>query len=102
MNAPETFVRVVNRVRYDVSKATLIASDCYWDGHNFERNGRNTFLYRTSNGRYFTVNLTQWQGEEDTLIPVSLEDAIDMFTYHLREHVDSFEKVFPTIEVVDA
>lgn len=59
MRPPTDFVRVIDRTRYDVSKAILLASDCYWDGHNFERRGRNTFLYRTPGGRYFTVHLTQ-------------------------------------------
>ena len=47
MQAPSKFVRIIDRKRYDVSKATLLAHDTYWDGHNHERQGRNTFLYRT-------------------------------------------------------
>ena len=38
--------RVVGRKRYDTEAASLLASDCYWDGHNFERSGRNTWLLR--------------------------------------------------------
>jgi len=44
MKPPEQFTRIIGRKRYSVQKATLIASDAYWDGHNFERSGRNTFL----------------------------------------------------------
>ena len=79
MKAPTKFVRIIDRKRYDVATATLLADDAYWDGHNFERHGRNCFLYRTPKGNYFTVNLSQWQGEQDTLTPVSQDDAIDLF-----------------------
>ena len=102
MQAPEKFIRIVDRKRYDVSTAILIASDCYWDGNNWERQGRNTFLYRTPGGNYFEVNLTRWQGERDTLIPLSQEEAIELY-----EHLDdtdavTFEKAFPGIKIIDA
>ena len=102
MNAPTEFVRVVDRTRYDVSKSQLIASDCYWDGSNFERHGRNTFLYRTPGGRYFTVSLTQWQGERDTLTPVDLEEAIRLYEQDLPEHEEDYAKAFPGVEVEEA
>ena len=44
MNAPKNFVRIVNRKRYSVATSKLLAHDSYWDGHNFERGCRNTFL----------------------------------------------------------
>lgn len=102
MNAPEHFVRIVDRIRYDVSKATLIASDVYWDGNNWERGGRNTFLYRTPKGNYFIIRLTQWQGEQDTLTPVTQDDAVDLYEYHLDEHAVEYEKAFPSVNVEDA
>jgi hypothetical protein len=102
MNAPKKFRRIVNRIRYDVETSSLLASDCYWDGRNFERHGRNTYLYRTPHGRYFTVNLTQWQGERDTLEPVSQEEAIELFEGRLTEHVVSYAAAFPDISVEEA
>lgn len=74
---PIDMSRIVDRRRYDTRTATLLAGDGYWDGHNFERRGRNTWLYRTPGGRYFTVTRTQWQGEQDALEPVDLDTAID-------------------------
>jgi hypothetical protein len=50
---------------YDTKTATLIASKRYWDGRNFERRGRNTYLYRTKRGNYFSYHTTCWQGEID-------------------------------------
>ena len=79
MKPPANFVRIVDRKRYDVQTATLIAHDAYWDGHNFERHGRNTFLYRTPKGAFFVVTLTRWQGERDTLEPVSEDEAIHLY-----------------------
>ena len=43
--------QIINGLRYDTETAALVASDRWWDGHNFERNGRNTYLYRTKAGR---------------------------------------------------
>jgi hypothetical protein len=95
-------MRIVDRKRYDVQTATLIASDAYWDGHNWERHGRNTFLYRTPKGNYFTVLLTQWQGERDNLQPVSLEEAIELYEGPLTEHEESYAAAFPGVKVEEA
>jgi hypothetical protein len=102
MQAPTDFVRIVNRQRYSVETATLLAHDAYWDGHNFERSGRNTFLYRTRKGSYFTVHLTQWQGEQDTLIPRSQEEALELYEGPLSEHAVAYEAAFPGVDVTDA
>jgi len=102
MNAPENFSRIIFGLKYDVQTAVLIADDEFWDGNNMERNGRNTFLYRTPNGRYFTVQLTQWQGEFDALIPVSPEQARSMFEGPLSEHHVEYADAFPGVEIVAA
>lgn len=102
MNAPENLERIINRKKYSTKTATLIADDVYWDGNNFERHGRNTFLYRTPNGAYFTVTLTQWQGERDTLEPITQEDAIELFEGSLTEHYVEYAEAFPGVEVKEA
>ncbi len=102
MHPPKDFTKIIDRKRYSVSTATLIAHDAYWDGHNYERHGRNTFLYRTPRGRYFTVTLTQWQGESDSLTPVSQDDAIDLYERVLREHEVEYAAAFPDVEVQEA
>jgi hypothetical protein len=63
---PRDMRAVIGRKVYDTATATLIADNAYWDGHNFERHGRNTFLYRAKNGGYFAVYLTCWQGEQES------------------------------------
>lgn len=102
MRPPENFTRIIHRKRYNVRTATLLADDTYWDGHNFERSGRNTFLYRTPGGAYFAVTLTQWQGERDSLEPVSLGEAISLYEGPLSEHEESYPDAFPGVEILDA
>lgn len=102
MKAPKEFSEIIDGKRYDVTKATLIADDCYWDGHNMERRGTNTFLYRTAKGSYFTVRLTMWQGERDTLNPITQEEAIAAWQTYLPEHHVEYEEAFPGVKVEDA
>lgn len=99
---PVHMARIVNRKRYDTATATLIAGDDYWDGYNWERSGRQCFLYKTPKGAYFEVNLTCWQGEQDTLQPVTLEEAIAFYEeYPLVQRV-KYAEAFPDIRVLDA
>jgi len=102
MRPPKNYTRIVNRKKYSTSTAELLAGDDYWDGHNFERGGRNTFLYRTPNSNYFAVYLSQWQGESDNLEPLSEDAAIDMYENELREHYTDYAEAFPGVKVVAA
>jgi hypothetical protein len=102
MNAPKNFSKIVGRKQYNTATATLIADNEYWDGHNWERHGRNTFLYRTPNGAYFTVTLTLWQGEQDTLTPVTQTEAIELFEGPLTEHHVEYAEAFPGVKVEEA
>ena len=93
---------VIGGKRYNTETATEIASDCYWDGHNFERRGRNTFLFKTKNGNYFVQHLTQWQGERDRLEPVTQDEAVSLWETSLTEHSVEFEIAFPGVAVSEA
>lgn len=99
---PGKMTRIVDKKKYSTETATLIASDEYWDGSNWERSGRNTFLYRTPNGVYFEVTLTQWQGEKDTLSPITQKEAISLYENELSEHFVPYSESFPDVEVKDA
>lgn len=98
---PGKMKAVIGGVRYDTEKAQIIAHDCFWDGHNMERNGRNTYLYKTPNGRYFAVHLTLWQGERDSIEPLTKDEAICLYE-RLPEKVVEFEEAFPGEVVEDA
>jgi len=96
-----TMSAVIDRKRYSVADATEIASDHYWDGSNWERHGRNTFLYRTPKGGYFSVTTTLWQGERDEIHPLTAEAAADLYE-QLPEHAVEFEEAFPDIPIESA
>jgi len=67
--------QIIDGKKYSTETADLVASDRYWDGSNFERSGRNTYLYKTKKGSYFLYRFTQWQGERDGLEAISEEEA---------------------------
>ena len=94
--------KIVDRVRYDTEKATLIADDVYWDGHNMERGSTNRWLYRTKKGNYFLVRGTFWQGEFDSLTPVDKEQALELYEGPLKEHYLEYEAAFPGVEIEEA
>jgi len=102
MNAPEDMTQIIGRRRYSTATATLLADDAWWDGSNFERSGRNTFLYRTPKGAYFTVTLSQWQGERDRLEPCDVEDAVALYEGPLAQHHVEYGDAFPEVTVEDA
>lgn len=65
---------VIGGILYDTEKATLVAHDRYWDGSNHERNGRNTYLYKGSQGHFFLVHETCWNNERDSIEPLAGEE----------------------------
>jgi len=87
---------------YDTEKATLLAGDDWWDGHNYERRGRNRFLYRSPAGRYFLQHRTAWQGEQARLEPITEAEALFLYSEELTERRVGFEVAFPTQTVQEA
>ncbi len=101
MKPPTKFEAVIDRKRYNVETAELLAGNDHWDGHNLERSGRNTWLYRTPKGSYFSVTLSQWQGERDSLVPLSVDDAISTYEA-MSEHRVEYADAFPGVKVEEA
>lgn len=93
--------QIIDGKRYRTEGATVLASDCYWDGHNYERRGRNVWLLRTPKGAYFAQHQTQWQGEQDTLEALTVDEAMDMYG-SLPEHEVEWAEAFPGEELPDA
>lgn len=92
---------VIDGKRYRVSTAELLASDAFWDGRNWERKGRNTFLYRTQNGRYFKLLMTTWPGERGHLEALEPDVAKQLWET-LPEQTMTIEEAFPGTEIEDA
>ena len=93
--------KVVDGKRYSTETATVLASDEYWDGRNYERSGRNTFLFRTHHGNYFKVEVSQWQGELNELVPLDENEAIKLYE-ELSVHTCEYENAFPDQKVEEA
>ncbi|MDL1911531.1 hypothetical protein FBQ81_12715 [Chloroflexi bacterium CFX6] len=85
--------QIIDRKMYDTETATLIASDRYWDGSNFERGGRNTYLYKAPKGHFFSYHTTQWQGERDSIEALTVAQAKDLYE-ELPEHEADYEAAF--------
>ena len=85
--------QIINGLKYDTDTASRIASNDYWDGYSNYRNGRNTYLYKTPNGRYFLLHTSLWAGERDQIEPVELKDAKQYYE-ELTEHTMSYAEAF--------
>lgn len=95
---------VIHGKKYDTETATLLAGDDWWDGHNHERGGTNAFLYRTPRGRYFLLQLSQWDGSRTHIEPIGAEQAQEFFEHccqHDTERV-SYHDAFPLVQVEEA
>ncbi len=85
--------QIINGKTYDTETAVEVASNRYWDGSNWERSGRNTFLYKTKKGNFFLHHTTRWQGERDRIEPVDIEEAKKHYE-QLSEQSMSYEEAF--------
>lgn len=96
-----SMIKIIDGIRYNTETARVIASDEYWDGHNFERGGTNQHLYRSKTGRYFAGHSTQWQGSRASIEALSEEEAKHLYET-LQEHEEEYEDAFPGATVVEA
>ena len=85
--------QIINRKVYDTKTATRVASDYYWDGWSSQRNGRNTYLYKTKKGNFFAYHTAQWQAIRDAIEAMTPEEAKDLYE-QLPEHEQDFETAF--------
>jgi hypothetical protein len=92
---PRNMNWVIAGKRYRTDEATLIAHDAYWNNCNWEQNGRNTFLFRTSRGNFFAQHQTQVPGESDSIKPLDLTEAMHLYQSLQKKEVP-FVIVFPS------
>lgn len=85
--------QIIDGKRYDTKIAQLLAHDRFWDGHNWDRQGRNRYLYKTKNGRFFVAATTRWQGERDSIAPIDEGDARIVYE-ELPEKVVGYAEAF--------
>jgi hypothetical protein len=85
--------QIIGGKLYNTETAEPVASDKYWDGHNWDRNGRSIQLYKTPKGAFFMHFETRWQGELDRIETVSESEArkwYEELPKHEMEYVDAF------------
>ena len=80
---------------YDSDRAVVLASDEYWDGNSWDRNGRNTYLYKTPNGRFFTYGTVALQ-KGGTLNSLEPSEARELYG-ELPDQVVPYEKAFGVV-----
>ena len=85
--------QIIESKRYDTETANEVCSDKYWDGSNWDRNGRNRTLYKTAKGAFFVHHETRWQGERDHLEAVSETFAKELYE-RLPERAMTFAEAF--------
>lgn len=93
--------RIINKKAYDTETAWCIATNDFSNGSNKFNCGRTSSLYRTKKGNYFVTHLTCWQGECNTLKPVSMNEAIAVYE-EMGEEVEVFEVAFPGVDIEEA
>ncbi len=98
---PENIIWVKAGKQYRTDTATLVAHDAYWNGHQFEQSGRNTFLFRTPNGNFFAQYQTLLPGEIDKITPLETSEALQLYQ-SLRKKEVPFRVVFPHIRAEEA
>jgi len=64
---------------YNTKTAVNLADNQFSDGSNRLSHGRATSLYKTKKGNFFAYHETCWQGEHDTIEPLTIEDAKALF-----------------------
>jgi len=93
---PSGMTKIIDGKRYTVNSAVLLADNDYWDGNNFTKGGRNTYLYKTRGGAYFRVDMTCWQGERDTIEALTRQEAMELYEL-LHEHYVDYEEAFDVV-----
>lgn len=85
--------QIIDGKLYNTETADKVASDHYWDGHNWDRHGRSTFLYKTRKGTFFLLHETRWQGERDRIEAISIDEAKKQYEA-LPEHDMEYAEAF--------
>ena len=85
---------VVAGKRYRTETATLVAHDACWNNCNWEHDGRNTFLFRTSQGRFFAQYQTLAPCKTDTIKPLDTGEALHLYQSLGKKEVP-FVVIFP-------
>jgi len=79
--------KVIEGKIYNTETAEAIADNEFSDGTNRMSHGRCLTLYKTKKGAFFVEHETCWEGERDTIEPVTMEQAKDYYESMKNEKV---------------
>lgn len=71
--------KIIGGKQYDTEKAELVADNSFTDGSNRLNHGRAMYLYKTKKGNFFCLYVTCWQGEHDSIKPLTIDEAKELF-----------------------
>jgi hypothetical protein len=80
--------QIIDGKLYDTTKARLVASDDYFDGNTYMRDGRNAHLYLTPRGNYFVCYTTVRAGERNYIEPITLKYAKEIYEQLSVHHME--------------
>ena len=89
--------QIINGKIYNTETADHVANNEFSDGSNRMNCGRCTSLWKTKKGVFFAWYETCWQGEHDSLEPLSETAAKELFET-LSGDPDDYEKYFGKAE----
>jgi len=90
--------KVINRKVYDTKTSEEVCCNGI-----LNQNGctRCTELYKTSKGNFFFYYRTMWQGEENSIIPCSEQEAANFYE-GCNDTSMEWEEAFPDITIEEA
>lgn len=80
-------IQVINGKRYDSQKSETI-------GTISKGTGRTTTLEKTKKGNFFLYHCTQWEGEINSIDPISKEKAVKQYGDIIGEADVDYESTF--------
>lgn len=80
--------KIINGKKYDTKTANYLFE-------TYRGMGRSSKLFRKTTGEFFIANFTSWEGEKDSIDPISDDKAKDLIG---EEDADMYEEFFGKVE----
>lgn len=95
---------IIKAVRYRPSDAYLVAHDGRYNGLDNTcafPDKTAVLLFRGRAGHYFEVHLSDWKDEHDTVVPLSVGEAMESYRRMSAKFL-TWSEAFPHVEVKEA
>jgi hypothetical protein len=85
---------ISGNIRPSTRTSILLAADDTWNGATYEQAGRNTFLYRAHDGKFFKLMRSRWPEDPQGFKSLTLAEAAHLYD-DLPEHYLTKAEAFP-------